>query len=378
MKKFRLVSPVRPLRPVALVLLPLLAAGLAACSAPRNEDGAAAEVARNVRVLDLQPESLTEYFEVSGPVSPVLGTDLSLEESGPVVSLPVEKGQEVRQGDLLVEIDRALLRAEMRSATAQLEVQAFNADKVEKLYKAGKVSEFDWLTARTAHQQAQAAADVARRRWERAGLTAPFDGMLTDRYVDLGQLVVPGQAAVRLIDPRLLELEGYLTATEVGWVQPGQQAMVRLGQSESTVPGTVSWIGVEADPQTGKFRVEIRIPNDDLELHAGVIGRARLPKQELDDAVVIPRDAVLPYRNAATAFVIEGDRAQRRQLELGPDQGALVQVRSGLKPGDRLVVRGQRELRDGSLVKVTETTTAMDGSLPGDPGTVRTAAEVGR
>ena len=113
-------------------------------------------------------------------------------------------------------------------------------------------------------------------------------------------------------------------------------------------------------------------------MHAGVIGRARLPKQTLTDAVIIPRDAVLPQGATPTAFVVEGDRARRRQLELGPDQGALVVVRGGLQSGDRLVVRGHRELRDGSLVNVTETATAADGSISGDPGTVRTATEVSR
>lgn len=377
MRMNRLQHAVRPVRPAAWALAVVLAVAAGACS-PQQQEDTGTEVARNVRVLDLQPESLVEYFEISGPVSPVLGTDLSLEESGPVVALPVEKGQTVRKGDLLVEIDRKILKAEMASAQAQLEVAAFNADKVEQLYRAGKVSEYDYLSARTAQRQARAAADVAARRWERAGLTAPFDGMVTDRYVELGQLVLPGQTAVRLIDPATLELQGHLTATEVGWVRPGDAAQVRLGQGAGTVVGTVSWIGLEADPQTGKFRVEIRIPNEELRLHAGVIGRARLPKQRLDDAVVIPRDAVLPYRNTETAFVVEGDRARRRQLELGPDQGGLVQVLSGLQTGDRLVVRGQRELRDGSLVKITETATAADGSIPGDPGTVRAAVEVGR
>jgi len=202
--------------------------------------------------------------------------------------------------------------------------------------------------------------------------------VLTDRYVELGQLVLPGQAAVRLIDPHTLELEAHLTATEVGYVRPGDPAQVRLGQRDETVTGTVSWIGLEADRMTGKFRVDITIPNDDLRFSAGVIGRARLPKQTLDRAVIIPRDAVLPGREGFSAFVVEGDRAHRRFLDLGPDQGALVVVRGGLEPGDRLVVRGHRELRDGSLVKITETATAADGSVSGDPGTVRSAVEVSR
>ena len=118
---------------------------------------------------------------------------------------------------------------------------------------------------------------------------------------------------------------------------------------------------------TGKFQVEIEIPNPDLAYHSGVIGRARLGKNEEDGVVVIPRDAVLSGRVGPTAFVVEADRAVLRQLRLGSDQGLMVIVRDGLEPGDRLVVRGQRDLREGSRIKVTEVATAADGSLPTDP-----------
>ncbi len=370
-----------PLIPRRLVLsiVGLAAVGsLAACQAPVADQEGETEVARNVRVLELAPETLTEYFEISGPVSPVLGTDLSLEESGPVVQLPLEKGMPVHRGDLLVEIDRTILQAEKASAVAQFKTQEFNYDKVRQLHDAGKVSEIDLLTSQAQFEQARSLARIAERRYERAGLTAPFDGVLTDRYVELGQLVVPGQSAVRLIDPHQLKLEAHLTATEVGFVRRGEKARVQLGQIEEEIDGTVSWVGLEADRMTGKFRVEIEIPNGDLALSAGVIGRARLPKQTLEGAVIIPRDAVLPGREGFTAFVVEGDRARSRVLDLGPDQGALVLVRSGLQAGDLLVVRGHRELRDGSLVKITETSTAADGSISGDPGTVRSAAEVAR
>ena len=336
------------------------------------------EVARNVRVLTLTPETMVEYFDVSGPVSPVLGTDLSVEETGPVVSLPVDKGETVVEGELLLELDRTILLAEMESSASQLELQEFNIDKVRKLFEADKISRLELLTAEAQYEQAKARAAVTAQRFNRAGLTAPFAGILTDRYVDLGQLVLPGQTVVRLIDPLVLKLEAYLTDIEVGWVEVGDQAEIRMGDELEAIAGTVSWVGLEADRMTGKFRMEIEIPNDDLRHHSGIIGRARLPKHTVTDVVIIPRDAVLPGNDHVAAFVVEGDRAVRRIVELGADQGSLVLVTSGLVPGDRLVVRGHRELRDGSLVKITETASAVDGSLTGDPLRVQAGAEVAR
>lgn len=329
------------------------------------------EVPRNVRVLELDRETVAEFFEISGPVAPVRGTDLSAQESGPVVAIPVGKGEAVAGGGIVLELERDILKAELAAADASLKLEAYNVDKVRQLHKAGKVSRIELLTAESRHAQAASRRDVLQERFDRAGIQAPFDGVVVDRYVELGQLVVPGQKVARILDPYTLKLETYLTDAQVQWVKVGDLAKVKIGQARDLAPGSVSWIGFEADRMTGKFKVEIEIPNPDLRYHSGVIGRARLEKSLLTDVVAIPRDAVIPGRIGPTVFVAEGDRAVLRRLELGSDQGVMVIVRGGLQPGEMLVVRGHRDLRDGSLIRVTEKATSADGSTDSDPGLIR-------
>ena len=325
------------------------------------------EVPRNVRVLELERSTLTEYFEVAGPVIPVRAADLSAEESGPVVAIDAAKGSSVPAGGLIVEQERDILAAERVAAEAAFAQQEYNVDKVRQLYEAGKVSRIELLSAESQHAQAKSRAEVARRRWQRAGIVAPFPGVVVARHVELGELVAPGQRVARVIDPYTLKIEAFLTDAQVGWVQRGDAAEVLLGSATEPAAGQVTFVSPEADRTTGKFAVEIEIPNADLRWRSGVIGRARLPKHETIGAVAIPRDAVLPGRAGPSAFVVEADRARRRLLTLGPYQGMMVVVKEGLQPGDRLVVRGHRDLRDGSLVSVTEVAQAADGSLPTDP-----------
>ncbi len=331
------------------------------------------EVPHNVRVITLDRESIEQYFEVSGPVAPVRGTDLSAQESGPVVALPVAKGASVKAGEIIIEQDRRILKAERDAAAAALAAQAYNVDKVRELHKAGKVSQFELLNAESAWAQARGLADVADERYRRAGIRAPFDGVLVDRYVELGQLVGPGQRVARVIDPFTLKLEAYLTDEQVRAVRVGEPATVVLGDVATPAAGTVAWIGFEADRLTGKFKIEVEIPNGDLTLRSGVIGRARLGRGAVTDAVAITRDAVLPGRAGPTAYVVLDDRAVLRQLELGASQGLMVQVTDGLEVGDVLVVRGHRELREGSLVRITETATSADGATGSDPAVVTEA-----
>jgi len=355
----------------------VLVAGLAticlAGGCARTPAAAPREVARNVRVLELVSTSLAQYHEIAGPVHPVRGADLAAEESGPVTAIPAAKGARVARGQVLLEQERTIQRAEMEAAASQLKTQDFNLDRARQLHAAGKVSDFDLLTAESAQAQAAAAADIARRRWERAAVKAPFAGVVAERYVELGAMVAAGQPVLRVIDPFRLKLSAYVTDTDIGWIRVGDAAEVALGEAGERGRGEVAWVGAEADLRTGKFPVEIEIPNPDLRLHSGVIGRARLPRHTLADVVVVPRDAIIAGDDGNHVYVVEGDRAQRRHVVLGGDQGLLVVVREGLRAGEKLVVRGQRELADGSLVNVTETATAADGTLPGDPAVVRAA-----
>lgn len=334
------------------------------------------EVPRNVRVLNLASETVAEYFEISGPVTPVRGTDLSAEESGPVVAISAKKGSTVLAGEIIIEQERQILKAEKEAAIVALAAQSYNVDKVRKLHQAGKVSQIELLNAESAEAQVAAMATMTAERYRRAAIRAPFDGVVADRYIEMGQLVMPGMRAVRIIDPYTLKLEAYLTDQQIRWVTVGARAEVLLGESVAPAAGSVTWVGFEADRLTGKFKVEIELPNEDLRLRSGVIGRARLGKNISSDVVAIPRDAVLSGRVGPTAFVVENDRAILRQLTLGVSQGLMVVVTDGLAKGDQLVVRGQRELRDGSLVKITETAETTDGATGADPRTV-TRANVG-
>jgi membrane fusion protein (multidrug efflux system) len=361
-------------------VLTLLTVGLlhvAGCESEPQSD-TTGEVPRNVRILTLDPETVAEFFEISGPVAPVRGTDLSAQESGPVVALPVVKGAAVGKDKIVIELDRTILKAEWEAAKATLSLETYNLDKVKQLHQAGKVSRIELLTAESNHAQAKSRAEVLKERYDRAGIRAPFAGVLVDRYVELGELVVPGQRVARVLDPYTLKLEAYLTDAQVQWVTVGEKATIKLGQSWEVTSGAVSWIGFEADRMTGKFKVEIEIPNPDLKYHSGVIGRARLDKNMVTDVVAIPRGAVLPGRSGPTAFVVVDDRAVLRRLELGSYQGLMVVVREGLNPGDQLVVRGHRDLRDGNLVQVTEIATAADGTTEGDPGEVMGAGSGSR
>lgn len=346
---------------------------LGGCQEAPPED-TAREVPRNVRTMTLETAPVVRYLELAGPMVPLRGADLSSEESGILERVVHDKGERVESGAPLLSLDRRLLAAELQAAEAQLELQAYNHERVEQLHQAGKVSELERLQSAGQLAAALSQRDVARTRHDRASIRAPFAGVVADRYVEPGELVVPGAPVARVVDPYVLKLEGTVTEQEIGWLRPGLPAEVTLYGVSEPMAATVGWVGVEATMSTGKFPVEIHVPNPDLALSSGAIGRARVARDTTTDMVVIPRDAVMVTEGIEQVYVVEGDRARRRLVELGPGQGLMVAIRKGLEPGDQLVVRGHRDLRDGSLVAVTETVAHGDGTAEGDPQEIRAAS----
>lgn len=326
------------------------------------------EKPRNVRIMTLARGDLAEYFTISGICAPVRGTVVSAEEGGVVAEVPRDKGAIAAEDETLVLLDRKMLAAQLESANAARELSAYNEDRTRRLFDVNSVSRFEMLQAETSLKQAETQEKIARLRYERAAVKAPFPGVVTGIYVEKGQLVSPGMPVARIADPYTLSLEGTVSETEVNWVEKGKPAVVTFDGFDRVVDGIVHWTGFEADPATGKFGVEIRIPNPDLSIRPGVVARARIRKALHQNVLTIPRDAVLQRSGRDFVYIDIDGFARATTVELGPGRGLLVVAEAGLEKGDRLIVRGHRDIRDGSAVAVREEADYPDGTSIGDPG----------
>ncbi len=361
----------------AAAMLPAWA-GCARQAGSSDATEASTEAPRNVRVMEVAEISLSEFLSISGPIQAIQAADISTEEAGVVQALPSDKGSSVRKGDVLVQLDRGLLAAELDAAKADRELTNYNESRTRALFEENSVSGQEMLQATTALKRAQAAADAAQIRYDRAAVKAPFTGIVTERYVEIGEYLLPGMPVARVVDPYVLKLVAAVGERDVARIPEGARVEVHQDGVSGPAEGVVEWVGFEADPGTGKFPVEIHIPNPDLRMRPGVVGRASVITEVHDGVVGIPRDAVVMSDRGPTVFVLENGMARRREVVLGPDQGMMVVVTRGVRTGDRLIVRGQRDVLDGDAVQVQEVSRDPDGTMDHDPEEIRHSAGVSR
>ncbi len=349
----------------------LAAAGLAVAVASGCADGGkkaprvrpAPQVA--VRTVDRIDVELRRSYLVS--LLPGERAGVLSRVAGYVLRLDVDRGDRVLKGDRLAVVERDELDAQRRQAAAQLDAARASlvntqdqARRLEGLRSRQLVAPAEADAADTAEKVAQAqvrAAEAAlsatRTRASWADITAPFDGYVTRRDVDVGALVGPqGPALFEVGTIATIKAVATIPQADAGRITVGMPADLVLDGVDGVFSGRVSRFAPALDVATRTLEVEVAFDNGKGVLKPGMYGRVTLGIDRLEDVIVVPPRAVIRRGEGGTAYVVRDGRAHEARLELGrtlPD--GRVEVRSGLAVGDTLITLGRDLVRDGVEVR---------------------------
>jgi RND family efflux transporter MFP subunit len=216
----------------------------------------------------------------------------------------------------------------------------------------------DRAQALAAFEQATAAENIARKRLADATLTAPIDGFVANRSIEVGELASPGRPVFQIVQLDPVEISVGVPETDIHLVRAGQLATVRIpALPDGSFEGTVRVINVAADPSTRTYMVRIRVPNPQHVLRLGMIAEAQIRGDRLLDAMTLPGDAIVHDPQGATVVFVyfpDQKRVYSRAVEVGTVYGTEIEIKKGLNGTEPIVVAGQDKLRDGAAVSVAE------------------------
>jgi membrane fusion protein (multidrug efflux system) len=333
-----------------------------AAPAPRSEGGAGPV---SVEITAVKTARLQDDAQAVGSLRSRQAVTLKPETAGRVARIAFADGQTVKRGALLVQLDDTLQRAELSQASAQLSIARANLKRNEELLAQSFVAARVVDESRAALQVAEAQVALADARLQRMRITAPFDGTLGLRSINLGQYVKDGDDLVNLEDTSRLTVDFRLPERYQNRIAPGQTVQVQL----DALPGQRYQARVLAvdpllDANGRSIAVRAEMPAaPGQELRPGMFARVLIVFSVDDKALVVPEEALVPQGERQYVYVIDeqgqGDarkRTSRRvEVTLGVRRGADVQITQGLKAGDTVVVAGQQRLqRDGTVVRVVD------------------------
>lgn len=306
-----------------------------------------------VITLTLAPRRLTDSISLPGEIKPYEDLSVKAETKGQIVSIPLQEGADVKKDQLLMQIDDRDYRSQLARIEATYELAKLDYERISALTRKNitPASKLDEVTARLKELEARLAE--ARLALQRTRITAPIAGRLNDILKKTGDVVDVNQPVARIIQIDRVK-------ATVGVPESDVTAVFDLKQAEVLIEalGNRKFVGqkvfLSSQPRSlaRLYDLELLLPNPDGRILPGMFAQVRLVKKVYVNAVAVPLYAVITQGDARYVYVEKDGKAERRDIAMGVLVDWQVHVRSGLKPGDRVIVVGHRFLDSGQTVQV--------------------------
>ena len=324
-----------------------------------------------VDVASVEPRVLSRALPLSGSFAPFVQATLKSKVGGEVEQLRLREGQDVREGEVIARVDTRNLQAQydrelaaVEKARADLDLARLNRDKNRTLLEQKFISQNTFEQTESAYagslasfRLAEAEARVAKINLDDAVIRAPFSGTIAKRLVQPGEKVSPDSAIVSLVDLKQMVLEAAVPAAEIPAVRVGQKVRFRVGGfGDRTFEGEVQRINPVTADNSRAITIYVAVANPDTALKGGMFGQGELMMNSTQPVLAVAQRAVREEAGASYVYVLRDEKIVRTPVKLGPrnEGAAFVEVRDGLRAGDRVIVADIGDDKGGAVARMRE------------------------
>jgi RND family efflux transporter MFP subunit len=306
-----------------------------------------------VTLTEVQSAKLDKSFTAQGNFAPIQSLTLLSETQGQIQKVIKRKGDKVKAGELLIQVESNTMAADLATAQTNAEKAKRDLERFENLAAGDAITQRQLEDARLAAKSTQAQLVAARQRLTKTRITAPISGEINEIYVEVGSYLNPGTKLYDIVNVDKLKLKVKASESEVLLINKGDKVTVKANAgSGQEYEGVVSAIAAQADP-TLKFDVEVEVKNaGNNDLRAGMYGTAFFEVADQRDALLLPREAIVGSIQNPSVFVVKNGVANSRKVKVGVVTQDQVEILEGVQPGEQIVRSGQINLREGIKVSV--------------------------
>ncbi len=342
------------------VLKPSAATSSTAKAAPsskeKGKDKPKEEKKLPVEVAVAKTGSISSSIITTASLEPEQQVTMLSETQGVVDRILVDEGNHVREGQVIAQLSNREKSVALEKATIRLENAKQEMDRKQRSWDQKLISQSDFDKAKYDMDVAQSERNTALVDLDRSTIRAPFTGIVTERFIEKGQNINPQSQLFTILDADPLEAKIYLPEKEILGLQDKQSAELTLNSQKDVVfNGIIKQINPSVDSKTGTVKVTIEITKAPAQVRPGSFVDVKLVTQRHDNALLVPKKALIDEAGSKYVFMINGNTAARRNIQIGFMDDQFAEVISGIKAGESVVIAGQGSLHDGSKTETVAT-----------------------
>jgi membrane fusion protein, multidrug efflux system len=338
-----------------------VAALVVSCNPKQDELGK--DITIPVSVMEVKPKSIEKFIDFTGNVKPVQEVQLKSEISGnyrllpnPITGRLFILGDQVKEGQEIIALEDKEYENNIKLSSLKLNLEITKQvfDKQQSLFDKGGVTLSELKNAEISYINAKYSYDDALLRLQKMRIKAPFTGTITDLpYYTPNVRTDASSSMVKIMDYSKLFMELNLPEKYMAVIKPGQVVKItNYTFPNDTLLGTISQLSPAIDADTRSFKGIVLVNNPKLLLRPGMYAKGNIVVASGKNALVIPKEIILSKQQGNVVYVVDKGRANERYVQFGLENPSEVEIISGLKKGDRVVIKGYETLRDGANIKV--------------------------
>ena len=296
--------------------------------------------------------SIASAYVTTATLEPQKTAPVLARVTGIIESIAGEEGDYVKEGAPLLRIDSAQYRLRVQQLAARTAQLRDSYKRLEKMVAQNLVGAEEFEQVRHDLEGAVAEEKIAKLDLSFTTVRAPFSGRITQRMVEIGHTVNTTTPLFELADLKPLLARVFVPSKAFKRLAKKQPVQLSLDSNDTKLTGYIKLVSPVIDPTSGTIKVTLEIPEYPEGTRPGDFAHVRITTARREDALLIPRIAVVQDRQQQVVFVVVDGRAQRRVVELGFEEDDKAEIIKGLAVGEQVVIKGQNSLKDGAAVNI--------------------------
>lgn len=306
----------------------------------------------DVSVLEIKPTDFANYVQLQGKIDAEDNVTAYPQSPGTITAIYVKAGQHVSRGQLLVQLDNAVLKQNIAQAQAQASLSRTLFQRQKNLWDQKIGTEVQFLQAQTSLQTAEKQVAALRQQANLYRIVSPINGTIDQMDLKLGQAAQPGITGIRIVNADHLKVKADVPESYAGSVNTGNTVKVLIPDASDSLTTRISFAAKAIDPTSRSFAVEVKLPVRKT-LRPNMTAILKIADYSKSDAIVIPVKAIQRSEEGDYVYINNGGTAKKVVIKTGKTYAGQTEVLSGIKAGDQLVIEGASDIEDGDKIKVS-------------------------